>query len=132
MMDPVSVYNPSVMQYNPEDDEDEDEAELARQEAEEQRELEQDIENEMGDLSGPALDDSEEESVFEDRQQQPPLRTEATTPYTSSHFSANEEKVLLYGEQGHLQVLYDARGQEMGRAPRGWPPEGPRGARLAS
>ena len=115
MMDPVSVYNPSVMQYNPEDDEDEDEAELARQEAEEQRELEQDIENEMGDLSGPALDDSEEESVFEDRQQQPPLRTEATTPYTSSHFSANEEKVLLYGEQGHLQVLYDARGQEMGR-----------------
>ena len=111
MMDPVSVYNPSVIQYNPEDDEEDDEAEIARQEAEEQRKLEQDIENEMGDLSGPVLDDSsEEESVYEDRQQKPlltvqqPLRKEVNTPYTSSQFSANEEKVLLYGEQGHLQV----------------------------
>ena len=114
MMDPVSVYNPSVIQYNPEDDEEDDEAEIARQEAQEQRELEQDIENEMGDLSGPVLDDSsEDESVYEDRQQKPlltvqqPLRKEVNTPYTSSQFSANEEKVLLYGEQGHLQVCWN-------------------------
>ena len=38
-MDPVSVYNPSVIQYHPEED-DEDEAEIARQEAEEQLEIE--------------------------------------------------------------------------------------------
>ena len=65
MIEP-SVYNPSVIQYNPEDVDEEEEAEIARQEAEEQRQIEQEIENEMGDLTGPILDDSSDESVCDD------------------------------------------------------------------
>ena len=65
MIEP-SVYNPSVIQYNPEDVDEEEEAEIARQEAEEQRQIEQEIENEMGDLTGPICEDSSDESVCDD------------------------------------------------------------------
>ena len=54
------------IQYNPEDVDEEEEAEIARQEAEEQRQIEQEIENEMGDLTGPICEDSSDESVCDD------------------------------------------------------------------
>ena len=123
-MDPVSVYNPSVIQeqYNPDDDE-EDAAELQRIEEEEQRELEKGVEAEMANMTGPNFDDSEEESVLDDQNQAPEGAYAVHVPQPMGHSYANprnysetDERQILYGqESGHLQVLYHARGEEMSR-----------------
>ena len=106
----------------------------------------------MGNLTGPELGDSEEESVCEPYNQdagytgqmvQPgstgytgqvghgntvptvhnglngyPDHTDYTghTGQYGDRYSEKDENAILYGqESGHLQVLYDARGQEMSR-----------------